>query len=261
MVSAVGAFTVHVSSLTSGTEQHTAMAHQALVERFFEILIAGDRPAARRFLIDAEAELGRAEALITEIFWPAYELLQKLHRDDHLQLLNHNMATRLLRWIVDQNAAKLRQAPRLNRTIFALCGQQEGEELGAQMAVDLLEGAGFEICFAGGGVANDEILARVQDEKPDVLLAFCSAAPDLPNIRALIDTLHEIGACPNLQFAVGGGVFNRAEGLAEEIGADVWATHPLELAEMLIERPAQRATESQRTVGRTRRTKVKAKAA
>lgn len=234
------------------------MAQQALVERFFEILISGNRPAARRFVAEAEVELGRAEALITEMFWPTYELIQKLHREDHLQVLNYNMATRLLRWVVDQNAAKLRQAPRVKRTVFAICGQSEGEELGAQMAVDLLEGAGFDVCFAGGGVANDEILARVQEEKPDVLLAFCSAAPDLPGIRALIDTLHEIGACPNLQFAVGGGVFNRAEGLAEEIGADIWASHPLELVDNLIERPAQRATETQRTVGRTRRTKAKA---
>lgn len=234
------------------------MAHQALVERFFETLIAGNRPAARVFVAEAEAELGRAEALITEVFWPTHELLQKLHREDHLQLLNYNMATRLLRWVVDQNATKLRQAPRLKRSIFATCGQSEGEELGAQMAVDLLEGAGFDVWFAGGGVANDEILARVQEDKPNVLLTFCSAASDLPNIRALIDTLHEIGACPNLQFAVGGGVFNRAEGLAEEIGADIWAAHPLELVELLIERPAQRAQEGQRTVGRTRRTKAKA---
>ncbi|MBX3385513.1 MAG: cobalamin B12-binding domain-containing protein [Phycisphaeraceae bacterium] len=234
------------------------MERQAMVERFFEILITGDRPTARRFVAEAESELGRAEALVTEVFWPTYELIQKLHREDHLQVLNYNFATRLLRWLVDQNAAKLRQAPRVNRSVFAMCGQSEGEELGAQMAIDLLEGAGFDVNFAGGGVANDEVLARVQDEKPDVLLAFCSAASDLPSIRSLIDTLHEIGACPNLQFAVGGGVFNRAEGLAEEIGADVWASHPLELVESLVSAPNQRANESQRTVGRTRRTKAKA---
>jgi hypothetical protein len=67
-----------------------------------------------------------------------------------------------------------------------------------------------------------------------------------------IDTLHEIGACPTLQIAVGAGVFNRAEGLAEEIGADLWASNPLELAERLVDEPRRRADFSQRTVGRTR---------
>ena len=136
--------------------------------------------------------------------------------------------------------------------MFALCGPSEAEELGAQMAVDLIEAAGFDICFAGGGIANDEVLGRVHEESPDVLLMFSSAAQDLPNIRAMIDQLHEIGACPNLQIAVGGGVFNRAEGLAEEIGADVYGTSPLEMVDILIHDAEGRAGLAQRTVGRNR---------
>ena len=82
---------------------------------------------------------------------------------------------------------------------------------------------------------------------------FASGASDLPQIRQLIDTLHEIGACPNLQIVVAAGVFNRADGLAEEIGADLWAKSPLELVEMLVEEPQRRAQAEQRTVGRKRK--------
>ena len=51
----------------------------------------------------------------------------------------------------------------------------------------------------------------------------------------------------------GGGVFNRAEGLAEEIGADLWATTPRELIEKMCTQADRRATAEQRTVGRNRR--------
>ena len=51
-----------------------------------------------------------------------------------------------------------------------------------------------------------------------------------------------------------GAVFNRAEGLAEEIGADLWASHPLELVDAMIDDADIRATPAQRTVGRTRKT-------
>jgi methanogenic corrinoid protein MtbC1 len=168
------------------------------------------------------------------------------------------MGTRLLRVLVDQNAARMTSKASTGRTIFALCGPRDSDELGAQMAVDMLESAGFQVRFAGGNIANDEIMAHVNEEKPDVLLMFASGANDLPNIRALIDQLREIGACPNVQIAVGGGVFNRADGLAEEIGADLWANSPMEMVEVLVSEPARRAQEEQRTVGRKRRVRREA---
>lgn len=228
------------------------MHHEALIERLFETLITGSRPATRAFVHQAEGILGSAESVLSDLFWPTHEMVQKLYRADQLPCLNHHMAVRLLRVMADQQATKLKQQERRGRNIFALCGPSETEELGAQMAVDLIEATGFDVSFAGGGIANDEVLARVHEEKPHVLMMFSSAAQDLPNIRAMIDTLHEIGACPTLQIAVGGGVFNRADGLADEIGADIYASTPLEMVESLIYDADQRAGLAQRTVGRNR---------
>lgn len=228
---------------------------EQVVDRFFEALITGDRPGARKIVQELRAGAGGAapEDLISELFWPVYQQIDRLFRTDQLNCLNHHMGVRLLRVLVDQNAAHLKSTGNRGRSIFACCGPQESEELGAQMALDMLEGAGFNVTFGGGGIANDEVLARVSEYKPDVLLMFCSAAADLPNIRALIDTIREIGCAPGMQIAVGGGVFNRAEGLAEEIGADIWATSPLEIVEALVSDPARRAVSGQRTVGRTRK--------
>jgi hypothetical protein len=82
---------------------------------------------------------------------------------------------------------------------------------------------------------------------------FSSSPGDAPNIRVLIDTIRGVGACPNMQIVVGGGVFNRAEGLAAEIGADLWARTPMELLDRLQSEPHRRARAEQRTVGRSRK--------
>lgn len=234
------------------------MVSEQVVDRFFDALITGDRPAARKVVQELRgsgvgANKVTPERMISELFWPVYQRIDQLFRTDQLNCLNHHMGVRLLRVLVDQNSALLTASANRGRSIFAVCGPQESEELGAQMALDMLEGAGFSVTFGGGGIANDEILARVNEYKPDVLLMFCSAASDLPNIRALIDTIREIGSAPGMQIAVGGGVFNRAEGLAEEIGADTWATSPLEVVETLVADPSRRAISGQRTVGRSRR--------
>ena len=224
-----------------------------LSERLFETLVNGDRPAARAIVDDTIRGGLPPEKLVGEVFWPTYELISKLFRADQLSRLSHHMATRLLRVLVDQAVLRFTKQAPVGRSIFAVCGPNDADELAAQMAVDLLERNGFNIRFAGGGIAGDEILATVQDTQPDVLLLFASAPGDLPDIRAMIDQIHEIGACRGLQVVVGGGVFNRAEGLAEEIGADLWASHPLELARLMVEQPARRAASDQRTVGRKRR--------
>jgi methanogenic corrinoid protein MtbC1 len=234
------------------------MSQDVLVERFFETLISGDRPQSRSLVKQTLDSGVKPRQILMDLFWPTYEMIEKLYRSDQLTKLSHHLGTRLLRVLVDQNASMLTPQKTLGRSIFALCGPRDSDELGAQMAVDLLEEAGFEVRFAGGNIANDEVMATVNDAKPDVLLMFASGANDLPNIRALIDQLREIGACPNVQIAVGGGVFNRADGLAEEIGADLWATSPMGMVQTLIADPARRAQEEQRTVGRKRRTKREA---
>lgn len=233
------------------------MNQELLMERLFEILINGDRVAARRMHDEMRSVKLSSATILSEIYWPTYELIERLHRSDQLTALSYRLATRLLRVMVDQTAATISLAPRNGRSIFASCGPNDGDELGAQIAVDLLEASGYNMTFSGGGIAADEILAQVQESKPNILLMFCSAPGDLPHIRSLIDRIREIGACPTLQIAVGGGVFNRAEGLAEEIGADLSATSPMELVDVLIENPAHRAKVNQTEGAASRRSRAR----
>jgi methanogenic corrinoid protein MtbC1 len=234
------------------------MAHEQLIERFFETLVTGNRPAARQLVEETLNGGFTPEQLTNELFWPTYQQLDKLFRADQLTSLAHHMGTRLLRNLVDQNSTRYTFSTSNGRSVMVFCGSSEADEMGAQMAVDMLEVAGFSVSFAGGGIANDEILAQVNQSQPDVLMMFASGPGDLPNIRALIDTVREINACENMQIAVGAGVFNRAEGLAEEIGADLWATDPMEMAETLINEPVRRVNTEQRAASKTRRRRAAA---
>jgi len=233
------------------------MSREALIERFFNALISGDRNASRQIVDNLLQADIPARAIMSQLFWPTLEHIQKLYRHDQMSDMAHHLATRLLRNLADQMQLRLEQNERNGRTAMVLCGPEESEEIGAQMAADMLEADGYEVYFVGGGVANDEIVAQIGQLNTNVLVVFGVVPSTVPFTRLLIDRLHEIGACPKLQIAVGGGVFNRAEGLAEEIGADLWASSPLELCESLAANPNKRMNDSQRTVGRKRRTPAK----
>lgn len=224
-----------------------------LLEQFFNSLISGDRAGARD-VVDQVLEADcPAPRVLSHLFWPALEQIQNLYRHDQLTALAYQYATRLLRQLADQMQLRLEQGDRNGTTVLVASGDEQSEELAAQMAADLLEADGYTVYFVGGGVANDEIVEQLGHLNAEKLVIFGAVAQTVPYTRLLIDRLHDIGACPKLQVVVGGGVFNRADGLAEEIGADLWAKDPAELVELLQEQPQRRMTSDQRTVGRRRR--------
>jgi methanogenic corrinoid protein MtbC1 len=234
---------------------------ELLVERLFQALVSGDRETARTIVRETQEtpkDAITAEELSHRVYWQVLEMLNSFFRADQLTTLAHHYGIRLLRSLIDQAQANYTQQPRRNRRILLFSGTSEADELAGQLVADLTEADGYEVFFGGGGIANDEILGEVGERKPDILLMFASAPTDAPNIRLLIDSIRGVGACPELQIVVGGGVFNRAEGLAEEIGADLWAKDPSELLDKLHQQKERRATSEQRTVGRTRRAPRKA---
>ena len=217
------------------------MCTDALRERFFDVLISGDRTEARQVVLRALEAGDSAVDLIGELYWPTYEKVEKLFRGDQLSKLSHHYATRLLRVLADQTAGLITAAPGNGRTVLVVCGPRDSDDLAGQLAVDLLISHGFTVQYGGGGIPNDELLAEIKDRQPSALLLFAAGANDLPDIRDLIDTIHEDYPQRTMQVVVGGGVFNRAEGLAEEIGADLWGQDPLDVVDALLEQTSIRA--------------------
>lgn len=231
-----------------------ASRRNVLQERFFTSLISGDRVTARSIVDEALGADTPAAVVLSHLFWPTLDQFQNLHRNDQLSPLAYNYATRLLRQLVDQMQMRLEQSSRRGVKVLIVSGAEQSEELAAQMASDLLEAEGYTVFYAGGGIANDEVVEQLTELKADKLVIFGAVPSTVPETRLLIDRMQEIGANKDVQVIVGGGVFNRAEGLAEEIGADLWANDPTELVEQMKGNPDRRMTGDQRTVGRKRRT-------
>lgn len=230
-------------------------ATESLVERFAAPVFAGDRSAARGIVAEAfEAGLS-AEEILMQLIWPTMEKISALYRADRINTGIHHMASRLLRMLADQLALRLTRGERNGRSMLVVCSPGEPEELGAQITTDIAEARGWSVHFAGGGVPNDEIVGWIGQLQPQVLMVYGTIPSACPMVRQLIDMLHDVGICPKLQIICSGGVFNRAEGLAEEIGSDLFAPDPVSSLELLETCPEQRATPEQQTVGRKRRTR------
>ncbi len=86
--------------------------------------------------------------------------------------------------------------------------------------------------FLGGGLTNDDILAFINEYSPSILLIYGTAPKQAPDVRRLIDTIKSVNAWPDMRIMVSGGLFNRAEGLWQEIDADLFAATALEAVQV-----------------------------
>ena len=161
----------------------------ALLERFFTAMISGDRAAARDLLDEVFDADVPAERIAANLFWPTLQQLQTARRADRLSELSYHYATRLMRGLTDQLQLRYQQADRNGESCLVVTGAEESEELTGQLAADLLEAAGYTVFYAGGGVANDELVEQIAGQGIDKLVVFGSIPDTVPQTRTLIDRL------------------------------------------------------------------------
>ena len=247
-----------MSPVSSPAQVNAPLVDANLSRVYLAPLLAGDRAGCRKVIEAAIAGGTSPYALLTRLVWPTMERIQSLYREDQITVTSLNMATRLNRSTADQLTARLDHKDPNGRTALIFCGNAEPEELGGQLCADLFEADGWTVRFAGGGVPDDEVLKLIGDSRPDLLVLFATLPTGVPHVRKLIDYLREVNSCPNMQVMCCGGIYKRAEGLAEEIGADLFAPDAAEAVTVANAHPGRRATVDQQTVGRTRRVRQSA---
>jgi methanogenic corrinoid protein MtbC1 len=226
-----------------------------LFKEYLVHLFGGRRNQARELIFAAHDRGYGADKLLNNVIWPAMEQIDNLYREDHINRVVEHMAVRINRTIADQLHAVLNRKPKDGRRLTVLCGECESSELGAQICSDLFEAEGWSVWFVGSSVPNDEVLAFLGQITPDMLLIFGSMPGEMPSVRKLIALIREVGICPDMQVMVCGGLYNRAEDLAEEIKADLFSHDAREALRLSEDHPQRIDRDDKPEPGRRRKRK------
>jgi methanogenic corrinoid protein MtbC1 len=228
------------------------MVSEDILARYLESLLRGDKRACQAVIEETLQSGVPTNSVYVNIIWPIMAEIQRLLRADKITATQEHLATRINRTIVNQLQNKLPRKPNKKKKIAICCAGEELQELGAQIMADLFESDGWEVRFLGGGLTNDDIFAFINEYAPDMLLIYGTAPKQAPGVRQLIDTIRAVNAWPNMLIMVSGGVFNRADGLWQEIGADLFAATAVEAVQVASE-GGQTAPYERRTIKRRRR--------
>lgn len=223
------------------------MIKEKVLERYLNSLLTGDRNQCRTVIEESLQSGIPAHQVYMDIIWPIMTEIDKLYREDRIDSAQEALASRINRSIVNQLQNKLPRRPSKDKRVVIATARSDKAELGGQMVNDLFESDGWETRFLGGTVSNDDVLSFIHGYSPDILILYGFNGSDAPNVRALIDTIRDVNAFPEMRIMLSGGVFSRAEGLWEEIGADLYAETAAE-AVMVAQAPAEKLPVPTRTI-------------
>jgi methanogenic corrinoid protein MtbC1 len=199
------------------------MVKEFVLERYLNALLDGNRIECRSIIEEVLQTGNPANRVYMDVIWPIMIETDRLYRQGQIDSAQEAFASRINRTIVSQLQNKLPRRAGKNKKIVVCTATNEKAELGGQMIADLFESDGWETRFLGGSVGNDDITSFIHAFVPDILLIYGIDGKDAPAIRLLIDSIRDINAFPDMRIMLSGGVFSRAEGLWEEIGADMYA--------------------------------------
>jgi methanogenic corrinoid protein MtbC1 len=228
-----------------------------IFSQYLQHLFSGRRAEAREVLMAAQDRGVAASKIIKSIIWPAMEQIDKLYREHQISRITEHMATRINRTMADQLQSLMARKPKNGSRVIVTCGDGQIEELGAQMTADLFEAEGYSVWFLGSGVPNDEILQLVGKLTPDFLVIYGTQPEGVPNVRKLVDLIRGVGVCEDMQIMVTGGVFNRAEGLDEEVKADLFAPSAQDAVQLAEDHPLRVPRPDVPQPGRRRKRKAR----
>ncbi|SEK94149.1 Methanogenic corrinoid protein MtbC1 [Stigmatella aurantiaca] len=187
-----------------------------LQKRYLAAQLAGDRREALRLLVDEGLLRGiPLQDLHLKVIQPAQYEIGRLWQENHISVAQEHLATAISQLALSHLYRHLPRDPFNGKVIMLSCVEGELHEVGARMAADFLEMAGFDVRFLGANVPSHHLVRMVRDQTPDLLALSVTMTYHLPALRDAVAVVRE--AVPKLPIAVGGLAFSWVPGLEKEL--------------------------------------------
>ena len=199
-----------------------AAAAAGLAAPYLAALLAGDRDAAVRVALEEGLARGLAVPdLYLGVIQPAQARIGDLWQENRLTVAQEHVATAISQLVLALAYPALPCAPSNGKRVLVACAEDELHDLGARMAADFFEMAGFDVRYLGANLPTDSLVGMVREDPPDLVALSVTMAFHLDAARAVVRQLRE-GAGDRMHVALGGQAFTWAADLPAQLGADVY---------------------------------------
>jgi len=209
-----------------------------LFSRYFQALLAGDRRAALRLVVDEGIARGfPVQRLQSEIVQAAQREIGTRWERNEISIAQEHMATAISHLVLSRLFEEAEAAPRLGRRVVVACVQGERHEFPARLVADYLDLGGFDVTFLGADVPTDDLLRLLRAHLPDLLALSVTMSFNAPALRATVERVR--AEMPSMPVMVGGHALTWEPALAKRAGVvscEPEASSVVETARALVER-------------------------
>ncbi|PCC67702.1 Methanogenic corrinoid protein MtbC1 [Nannocystis exedens] len=186
-----------------------------LRERYLRAQLAGDRREAVRLLLEDGLGSGaQIDELQVHVIRAAQDEIGRLWQLNRVSIAQEHMATAISHLSLAALFERATPKPPLDERVLLACVEGELHELPARMVADALELEGFDVRYLGANVPTRDLVAAVQDERPDLIGLSVTMSFNLPALRTAVARVREVSDRPMF---IGGHATRWSPGLAREL--------------------------------------------
>lgn len=193
-----------------------------ILKELSEALISGKAPLVEELTQKALSQGVDPQVIVNDGFIAGMNVVGVRFKADQIYVPEVLIAARAMH--AGMNILKPLLADRKGRyTGRAVIGTVKGDlhDIGKNLVIMMLEGAGFEVIDLGINVPPEKFIAAVHDHNPDILGLSALLTTTMPEMKNTIEALHDAGVRNKVKVIAGGAPVTQE--YAEEIGADGYA--------------------------------------
>ena len=209
----------------------------ALSQRLFDAILDGKAQLAQS-IVEEEVKGGvEPMALISETMIPAMDEVGRLFRDEEYFVPELMLSGRAMKAAMEPLRPLLAAAGAQPIGVVVV-GTVKGDlhDIGKNLVISMLEGAGFRVVDVGTDVAPDKFVEAIREHNPQIVCLSALLTVTMTAMKSIIDAIKVAGLRQRVKILVGGAPLS--ERYAMDIGADGYgatATDAVALARRQVE--------------------------
>ena len=208
----------------------------ALVEKLYDAIVDGEAATAREAVNEELARGADPIALITGSMIPAMDDVGQLYQEEQYFVPELMLSGRAMKAAMEPLRPLLAvSGVKPAGTVIAGAVKGDLHDIGKNLVISMLEGAGFKVIDLGTDVKPEKFVAAIREHNPQIVCMTALLTVTMMSMKTTIAAIEAAGLRDLVKILVGGAPLN--DRFAREIGADGFgetATDAVTLARQMV---------------------------